>query len=221
MNLNNVRRAFASLASILMLKRAKACAPARGVHAASTRELFSPKHLQKLLLAALLVLLVIPAAFAQDAADNVERGYLEKCGGCRTARKLRLQTLSDDYREMFEKKIATYTYISSDKADTRTFFPGLGKDFDMSVCKSSIEQLKKSDDTVVCIGRTWIRGRACYQPTAWPSLRWSEAARYRPATGWSGACVGVAEGVGVNQIDWKPPMSSPLADFTLWPIAAS
>jgi len=55
---------------------------------------------------------------------------------------------------MFAKKIATYTYISSDKADTRTFFPGLGKDFDMSVCKSSIEPLKKSDETVVCIGRT-------------------------------------------------------------------
>lgn len=90
----------------------------------------------------------------KNAADNVERGYLETCGGCKTVRKLRLQTLSADYSEMFAKKIATYTYISSDKADTRMFFPGFGKDFDMSVCKNSIEQLKKSDDTVVCIGRT-------------------------------------------------------------------
>jgi hypothetical protein len=90
----------------------------------------------------------------KDAADNAEQGYLQKCGGCRTVRKLRLQTLSDDYSAMFAKKIATYTYISSDKADTRMFFPGLGKDFDMSVCKMSIEQLRKSDGTVVCIGRT-------------------------------------------------------------------
>ena len=92
----------------------------------------------------------------KDAANDVEQGYLEKCGGggCRTVRKLKLQTLSDDYSAMFAKKIATFTYISSDKSDTRTFFPSLGKDFDLSVCKISIEPLRKSDPTLMCIGRT-------------------------------------------------------------------
>src|SRR6266542_1914536 len=67
MNRNYVWRAFESFVSILTVKRAKDRAPGRGVHAASTPELFAPRHLRKLLA----VLLVVPIASAQEAVDNV------------------------------------------------------------------------------------------------------------------------------------------------------
>jgi uncharacterized protein YegL len=70
MNLNFVRRPFESFVSLVTVKRAKARAPERGVHAASACERFAPRHL-RILLAALLVLVAIPLASAQEAVDNV------------------------------------------------------------------------------------------------------------------------------------------------------
>ena len=71
MNLNYGRRAFERLASLHAVRRAEARTPVRGVHAASTAGFSLARYIRKLLPAICSALLVIPAAFAQEAADNV------------------------------------------------------------------------------------------------------------------------------------------------------